>query len=79
MLAQAKAKNVGVMAMKVANPGYLGDGTDALLAQAFPGESAFSRHQKLYQFALDQAGVAVDVIGIRSALHLKEAIALGCA
>jgi aryl-alcohol dehydrogenase-like predicted oxidoreductase len=79
LLKKAKAKNVGVMAMKVANGGYLGSGTDALLAKAFPGESALSRHQKLYRYALDQAGVCVDVVGIRSALHLKEAIELGCA
>ena len=79
LLKKAKAKNIGVMAMKVANPGYLGGGTDALLAKAFPGESAFSRHQKLYRYTLDQAGVCTDVVGIRSALHLKEAVELGCA
>lgn len=79
LLKKAKAKNVGVMAMKVANPGYLGSGTDALLGKAFPEEDGLSRHQRLYRYALDQDGVHTDVVGIRSALHLKEAIALGCA
>lgn len=79
LLKKAKAKNIGVMAMKVANGGYLGSGTDALLGKAFPDETPFSRHQRLYRYALDQEGVHTDVVGIRSALHLKEAIALGYA
>lgn len=79
MLKKAKAKNVGMMAMKVANPGYLGTGTDALLGKAFPEADGFSRHQRLYRYALSQEGVHTDVVGIRSALHLKEAIAFGIA
>jgi len=77
MLKQARAKKVGIIAMKVANPGFLGANTDALLADAFPKDSPLSRHQKLYAWALQQDGVSSVIVGIRSALHLKQAIEVG--
>lgn len=76
LLERAKEKNVGVMAMKVANGGFLGEKTDELLAEAFPGASTLSRHQKLYTYGLGLPGVSTVVIGIRNATHLKEALAL---
>lgn len=79
LLKAAKRKKVGVMAMKVANSGYLGDGTDDLLAEEFPADSPLSRHQKLYTCALRQDGLHTVVVGIRNALHLKEAIEIGSA
>ncbi len=79
MLAVAKKKKVGLVAMKVANPGYLSAKTDALLAEQFPKDSQLSRHQKLYTYMLGQEGVSAVVVGIRSVLHLKEMIAVGTA
>ncbi len=77
MLKLAKKKDVGIIAMKVANPGFLTSKTDDLLSAAFPGASPLSRHQKLYSWLLGQEGVSAVVVGIRSASHLKEAIAVG--
>ena len=74
----AKAK-VGIVAMKVANPGYLSDQADTLLAKAFPEDSGLSRHQKLYAWMLKQQGVAAVVVGVRSVLHVREMIAVGAA
>lgn len=79
VLETAAKRKVGLVAMKVANPGYLTDRTDALLAEAFPAESPLSRHQKLYTWMLNQEGVSSVVVGIRSVLHLREAIAVGVA
>ena len=79
MLATAKKNKVGLVAMKVANPGYLSEKTDALLAKAFPAASKLSRHQKLYTYMLGQPGVSAVVVGIRSVLHLKEMLEVGAA
>ena len=79
MLAIAKKKQVGLVAMKVANGSYLSTKTDALLAKAFPADSKLSRHQKLYTYMLGQPGVSAVVVGIRSVLHLKEMLAVGAA
>jgi len=76
LVKMAKKKNVGVMAMKVANPGYLSSQTDALLDRAYPGASSLSRHQRLYRYALDHEGVCTDLVGIRNVTHLKEAVEL---
>jgi aryl-alcohol dehydrogenase-like predicted oxidoreductase len=77
MLKKAKEKKVGIIGMKVANPGFLGANTDKLLDAAFPKDSRLSRHQKLYAWALKQEGVASVIVGIRSALHLRQAIEVG--
>ncbi len=77
LLALAKEKNIGIMAMKVAKDGFLSTPTDSLLAKAFPADSPWSRHQKLYKFGLDQAGVSTVVIGMGNAKHLKEAVQVG--
>lgn len=77
MLKAAKKKNLGIVGMKVANPGYLGRDTDALLDKEFGKDSALSRHQKLYRYMLMQEGVSSVVVGIRAAKHLMEAIEVG--
>jgi aryl-alcohol dehydrogenase-like predicted oxidoreductase len=77
MLKAAVRKKVGIIGMKVANGGYLGAGHEDLLAQAFPGETGLSRHQKLYTWMLRQEGISAVLVGIRNATHLKEAIAVG--
>ena len=77
MLKAAKRKRVGIIGMKVANPGFLGTNVDALLADAFPEESSLSRHQKLYSWMLGQEGISSVIVGIRSAMHLKQAIEVG--
>jgi len=77
MLDKAKKKKVGIIGMKVANPGFLGADTDALLEEAFPEEDGFSKHQKLYAWMLRHEAVASVLVGIRSANHLMEAIAVG--
>jgi len=79
MLETAAKRKVGLVAMKVANPGYLSQKTDALLAKQFPQDSKLSRHQKLYTYMLGQPGVSAVVVGVRSVLHLKEMIEVGCA
>ncbi|MHC4547789.1 MAG: aldo/keto reductase [Planctomycetota bacterium] len=70
----AKRKNVALLAMKCANGGFLSPNTDELLKGEFPPDSPLSRHQKLYDFCLKQEGVSAVVLGIRSALHLQEAL-----
>lgn len=77
ILKAAAKKKVGLVAMKVANDGYLTPATDKLLAKAFPEESKLSRHQKLYTYMLTQPGVCAVVVGIRSATHIREAIEVG--
>ena len=77
MLEEAKRKKVGIIGMKVANGGYLGANTDALLAKAFPEETGLSRHQKLYTWMLQQEGIAAVLVGLRKVTDLKEAIAVG--
>ncbi len=79
MLAAAGKKQVGLVAMKVANDGYLSGKTDELLKKEFPADSKLSRHQKLYTYMLGQPGVSAVVVGIRSVLHLKEMLAVGTA
>ncbi len=76
-LKKAKAKNLGVMAMKVANDGFMTANTNALLAEAFPDDTGWSRHQKLYKYGLGMDGVSTVIVGMRSVLHLREAIAVG--
>ena len=77
MLDKAKKKGVGIIGMKVANPGFLGSEADALLKEAFPEENGLSKHQKLYSWMLRHDAVASVLVGIRSANHLMEAIAVG--
>jgi aryl-alcohol dehydrogenase-like predicted oxidoreductase len=77
MLKAAARKKVGIIGMKVANGQYLGAGTDALLAEAFPEETGLSRHQKLYTWMLRQEGVTAVLVGLRNLKHLQEAIAVG--
>ncbi|MHC4473764.1 MAG: aldo/keto reductase [Planctomycetota bacterium] len=89
MLAEAKKKNVGIIGMKVANPGFLKmqDHRQMILApevakiieKALPDSASFSTHQKLYAYMLKQEGVSSVVVGLRDVRHLKEAIAVGCA
>ena len=77
LLTAAGKRKMGLVAMKVANKGYLSDQTDALLAKAFPADSKLSRHQKLYTYMLKQPGVSAVVIGVRSVLHLREMLVVG--
>ncbi len=77
VLEAAGKKKVGLVAMKVANGGYLTDATDKLLEKEFPKDSELSRHQKLYAYMLKQSGVSGVAVGIRSAKHLREAITVG--
>jgi aryl-alcohol dehydrogenase-like predicted oxidoreductase len=78
LLKAAKAKDVGVMVMKAANGGFLAPATDALLQSRCAGLPAgWSRHQKLYAYALGQEGVSTVVVGIQSVNHLKEAVDIG--
>jgi L-galactose dehydrogenase/L-glyceraldehyde 3-phosphate reductase len=77
MLKMAKKKKVGIIGMKVANPGFMGTQADALLKEAFPEEEGLSKHQKLYSWMLRDDAVASVLVGIRSAKHLMEAIAVG--
>ena len=79
LLALAKEKNVGIMAMKVAKDGFLSQPTDGLLAKALPADSPLSRHQKLYTYGLRQPGVSTVVIGMGNAKHLKEAVEVASA
>lgn len=76
-LQKAKKKGLGILAMKVANPGFLGPRTDELLDKWTAPAAARSRHQKLYAYALGLDEVATVVVGIRNATHLKEAVAIG--
>lgn len=76
-LKKAKKKGLGILAMKVANGGFLGPKTDELLAGWKGPVEAVSRHQKLYAYALGLEEVATVVIGIKEAKHLKEAVAIG--
>lgn len=75
----AQKKNVGLLAMKVANGGYLTPATDDLLAKEFPADSPLSRAQKLYTYGLRQEGVSAVLAGLRSVQHLQEAVAVGSA
>ncbi|MHC4136677.1 MAG: aldo/keto reductase [Planctomycetota bacterium] len=77
MLKAAIRKKVGIIGMKVANGGYLGANFQDLLAEAFPKETGLSRHQKLYTWMLKQEGISSVIVGIRNAMHLKEAIEVG--
>jgi len=77
VLEAAAKKKVGLVAMKVANGGYLTGATDKLLEKEFPKDSKLSRHQKLYTYMLKQTGVSAVVVGIRSATHLREALVVG--
>ena len=77
MLKMAKKKKVGIIGMKVANPGFMGADTDALLEKAFPEDEGLSRHQKLYSWMLRDDAVSAVLVGIRSGKHLMEAIAVG--
>ena len=77
MLKEAKRKQVGIIGMKVANPGFLGANTQALLTKAFPKDTRLSLHQRAYTWMLKQEGISSVIVGIRNAMHLKEAIAVG--
>lgn len=77
MLAAAKDKKVGVVAMKAANPRFLMPNTEDLLAEEFPEETTLSRHQKLYRYILTQPAVSTVVMGITTVPHLKEMIEVG--
>ncbi|MEN8150486.1 MAG: aldo/keto reductase [Planctomycetota bacterium] len=79
MMKLAKKKNVGMVIMKAANPGFLSSNVDDLLKAEFPKDSKLSRHQKLYSFALATKGTSSVTVGINALTHLKEAIALGTA
>ncbi|MDJ0522746.1 MAG: aldo/keto reductase [Planctomycetota bacterium] len=79
MLATAKKRNIGLVAMKVAKGGYLTNQTDALLAKEFPAKSKLSRHQKLYTYMLGQPGVSAVVVGIGTVKHLREMLVVGAA
>jgi aryl-alcohol dehydrogenase-like predicted oxidoreductase len=76
MLKAAIKKKVGIIGMKVANPGFLGSNTQALLDKAFP-RSDLSLHQKAYTWMLKQEGISSVIVGIGNANHLKEAIEVG--
>jgi aryl-alcohol dehydrogenase-like predicted oxidoreductase len=77
ILPAAKRKKVGIVGMKVANPGFLGSNTDLLLSGEYPADSPLSRHQKLYSWMLREESLASVIVGIRSVKHLQEAIAVG--
>lgn len=77
MLLNAKKKDVGILAMKVANNGFLGTGTDKLLTSWKAPSASLSRHQKLYAYALGMPEIATVVVGIKNATHLREAVAVG--
>jgi len=77
LLRLAQEKNVGILAMKVAKPGYVTPAADALLAKAFPDDTSLSRHQKLYAYGVRQKGVSTVLVGIGNLAHLKEAAAVG--
>ncbi|MHC4816641.1 MAG: aldo/keto reductase [Planctomycetota bacterium] len=77
MLKAAIKKKVGIIGMKVANPGFLGANTQALLDKAFPEDSRLSLHQKAYTWMLKQEGISSVIVGIRKVPHLKEAIQVG--
>ena len=47
------------------------------IEQAAQVEYPLSRHQKLYPYMLKQQGVSAVVVGIYSATHLREALAVG--
>lgn len=74
---KAMAKDIGVLAMKAANPGYLSSETDTLLGRAFPADSPLSRHQKLFRYVLQPEGAHASLVGIRNVTHLKEAVEVG--
>ena len=76
MLKAAIKRKVGIIGMKVANPGFLGANTQALLDKAFP-RSDLSLHQKAYTWMLQQEGISSVIVGIRNAMHLKQAIEVG--
>jgi aryl-alcohol dehydrogenase-like predicted oxidoreductase len=74
LLKEANKKQIGIVAMKAAQNGFLGQHTDKLLEEAFPKDSKLSRHQKLYTYMLKQEGVCSVVVGIGAAKHLMEAL-----
>ena len=77
MLKKALKKDVGILAMKVANGGFLGSQTDTLLGKYKAPAGAKSRHQKLYAYAAQMPEIATVVVGIRNAMHLREAVEVG--
>jgi aryl-alcohol dehydrogenase-like predicted oxidoreductase len=77
MLKAAKKKKVGIIGMKVANPGFLGANAQALLSKAFPKDTKLSFHQMAYTWMLKQEGIAAVIVGIRNQMHLKQAIEVG--
>jgi predicted aldo/keto reductase-like oxidoreductase len=76
VLKSAQEKNVGVVAMKGAQRGFLPPSIHDQLIGEFAKDTKLSFHQFAYRYVLDQPQVNTVAVRMGSMLHLKEALVL---
>ena len=76
VLTAARQKNVGVIAMKGAQAGFLPPAIHNRLRGEFAKDTKLSFHQFAYRYVLDQPQVSTVSIRMANMLHLNEALVL---
>ncbi|MFH1488351.1 MAG: hypothetical protein ABII06_05565 [Pseudomonadota bacterium] len=76
VLKAAQKKNVGVVAMKGAQEGFLPLSIHDQIIGEFAKDTKLSFHQFAYRYVLDQPQVNTVAVRMGSMLHLKEALVL---
>jgi len=76
VLKAAQEKNVGIVAMKGAQNGFLPPSIHDQLIGEFAKDTKLSFHQFAYRYVLDQPQVNTVAVRMGSMLHLKEALVL---